>query len=82
MKHRGAPYIRAIRYLYEKRPRQRQLRMTLSNGTKITAEACHESWQQWGGIVEELRVTMPIVEAHNEWLHGGARPGDTEDCYA
>lgn len=52
----------------------RQLEMTLDNGTVITAEACHESWEQWGGTVEELYVTQPIVEYHNDWLHGGELP--------
>lgn len=71
-------YIRSIRYLYENRPRQRKLRLELSNGTRITAEACYESWQQWGGTTEELGVTVPIVEAHNDWLHGGSRPNESE----
>ncbi|MBT9176518.1 MAG: hypothetical protein DDT20_00837 [Firmicutes bacterium] len=70
----SAPTIRSITYLYECVPSRRALKFRLSNGTTIRAEACHESWQQWGGAVEELYVTMPTVEAHNDWLHGGEKP--------
>lgn len=70
----GDPYIKSIRYLYEKRPSRRQLKIKLSSGSTITAEACYESWQQWGGTQSELCATMPIVENHNDWLHGGERP--------
>lgn len=66
--------IRSITYLSENRPSKRELKIKLSNGTTIRACACHESWEQWGGTTEELYITMPIVEAHNEWLHGGNKP--------
>jgi len=67
-------YVKTVSYLYEKTPSRRQLKIKLSNGTTIRAEACHESWEQWGGTTEELYVSMPVVERHNEWLHGGERP--------
>jgi len=67
-------YVKTISHLYEKTPSRRQLKIKLSNGTTIRAEACHESWEQWGGTTEELYVSMPVVERHNEWLHGGERP--------
>ena len=67
-------YIKSIRYLHERRPAQRQLKLTFSNGRTVRAEACHESWEQWGGTTEKLFITMPLVEQHNEWLHGGERP--------
>lgn len=51
------------------------MKITLSNGTIVRAEACYESWQQWGGTTDELYITMELVELHNEWLHGGNRPG-------
>jgi len=66
--------IKSISYLNENRPSKRQLKIKLTNGTTIRAESCHESWQQWGGTTEELYVTMPVVESHNKWLHGGNRP--------
>jgi hypothetical protein len=68
------PYVKSITYLHENRPSQRQLKIKLSNGTTVKAEACYESWQQWGGTSAELCITMDIVEQHNDWLHGGSRP--------
>ena len=67
-------YIKSIQYLHERRPNARQLKIILSNGTTVRAEACWESWEQWGGTREELCITLPLVEQHNEWLHGGDRP--------
>jgi hypothetical protein len=66
--------IKKIEYLSENRPSKRQLKITLNNGTIIRAQACYESWQQWGGTENELWATMPTVEAHNDWLHGLAKP--------
>jgi len=65
--------IKKIEYLGENR-KDRKLKITLNNGAVINAEKCHESWQQWGGSTEELKITMPTVEKHNEWLHGGKKP--------
>lgn len=67
-------FIKSITYLRENQPSRRQLKFRLSNGATIYAESCYESWQQWGGTQDELYITMPTVEAHNEWLHGGVRP--------
>jgi len=67
-------YIKSIRYLYENKPSRRKLKIELNNGTIVYAQSCHESWQQWGATEEELFITMPTVEAHNDWLHGGERP--------
>lgn len=68
------PYIKSITYLHENRKSARKLKIALSNGTIIYAESCYESWQQWGGTTSELQITMPVVENHNDWLHGGDRP--------
>ena len=70
----GKIYIKKIEYPYEKQKSHRQLKMTLSNKTVVRAVACYESWEQWGGTEEELYITMPTVEKHNGWLHGGGRP--------
>ena len=67
-------YVKRIEYQYENQPARRRLKLTLNNGRVIRAEACHESWEQWGGTTEELCATVPTVERHNEWLHGGERP--------
>ena len=66
-------YIKSFSYLYENVPSRRKLIFTLSNGIKIYAVLCYESWQQWGCNTKELCLTMPLVEQHNEWLHGGLR---------
>ncbi len=66
--------IKRISYIGENNKSRRKLKIKLSNNRIITAEKCHESWEQWGGNTEELFLTMPIVEQHNEWLHGGNRP--------
>ena len=66
--------IKSIEYLYESKPSRRELKIKLTNRTIIHACSCYESWQQWGGSTEELYATMPTVQAHNDWLHGGERP--------
>jgi len=67
-------YIKSIKYIGENRKNSRKLKIKLSTGSTVTAESCYEGWQQYGGGEKELYVTMPIVEKHNEWLHGGERP--------
>jgi hypothetical protein len=67
-------YIKSISYIGENRKNDRKLKIKLSNGSTIQAAKCYESWEQWGGTIDELRLTMPIVDSHNEWLHGGQLP--------
>lgn len=67
-------YINKIEYLHENQKSRRELKITLSNKRVIRVAACYESWEQWGGTSDELYVTMPTVERHNTWLHGGPRP--------
>ena len=66
--------IKKIEYLYENRKNKRELKITLSNKTIIRACACYESFEQYGGTVDELYLTLRTVERHNIWLHGGPRP--------
>lgn len=54
----------------------RQVLVTLNNGTQITIESCYESWQQWGGTTDELATTVGIADIFNDWLH---REGDELD---
>lgn len=69
------PYIKKIEYIgTNDGAAERLIVITLSNNTNIKATSCCESWEQWGGTTEELYVTQPIVEAHNDWLHGGELP--------
>lgn len=70
--------IKKIEYLHSNNKKNRELKITLSNKTVVRACACYESWEQWGGNKEELYITMPIVESHNAWLHGGSKPDDDD----
>ena len=63
--------IRNISLLNEDNQYVRRIEVELSNGTVVKIEACHESWEQWGGTSEELFITEPIAEKCNEWLHEG-----------
>lgn len=62
--------IKKIELVGENRPNKRKVKVTLTNGTKITIVPCHESWEQFGGTTEELRVTVPVADEYNAWLHG------------
>ncbi len=66
-------YIKEIRFLSENCPSKRQLKITLSNGTVVRARAWFESWEQWGGTVDELWITESTTNRYDEWLHGGER---------
>ena len=59
----------------------RQVEVTLSNGTVIKIEKCHESWQQYGGTIEELGMTVDIAERYNNWLHGIEDIDDVTELY-
>lgn len=65
--------IKKIEFVGESRPKHRKIKVTLTNGTKITIEPCHESWEQFGGTTDELRLTVPVADKYNPWLHGGER---------
>jgi hypothetical protein len=65
-----APKIKKIELIGENRPNDRKVKVTLTNGTKITIVPCCESWEQFGGTAEELRVTVPVADRYNAWLHG------------
>ena len=62
--------IKKIELVGQNRPKSRKVKVTLTNGTKITIEPCHESWEQYGGNREELSVTVPVADRYNAWLHG------------
>ena len=62
--------IKKIEKLYTNQPSRRKIKVTLTNGTRIYIEKCYESWEQYGGTVDELRLTVPVVEKYNAWLHG------------
>ena len=59
----------------------RQVEVTLSNGTVIKIEKRYESWQQYGGTIEELGMTVDIAERYNNWLHGIEDIDDVTELY-
>jgi hypothetical protein len=67
-------HVKSIEYLNIDKRLKRKIKITLNNGVEIFATSCHESWQQWGGTESEVAITMPIIETHNRWLHGGKLP--------
>ena len=54
----------------------REVHVTLDNGTTITIVACYESWQQYGGTKDELCATVDVANHYNDWLHGGEEPDE------
>ena len=65
--------VRKIELLYVNQPNRRKVKVTLTNGTRIYIERCYESLQQYCGTIDELRVSQPIAEEYNKWLHQGIR---------
>ena len=66
----GTLKIKKIELIGQNRPKNRKVKVTLTNGTKITIVPCCESWEQFGGTTEELYVTVPVADKYNAWLHG------------
>jgi len=62
--------IRKVEFLYVNKPDKRKIKVTLSNGSRIYIEKLYESWEQYGGTMQELFLTQPIAEKYNVWLHG------------
>lgn len=62
--------IKNIQLLYVNQTNRRQVKVTLSNGTVIRIIACYESFEQWGGTIDELKLTVDIAHHFNGWLHG------------
>lgn len=62
--------ISKVEFLYFNQPNRRKIKVRLTNGTIIYIESCYESYQQYGGTIDELKITVPIAEKYNNWLHG------------
>lgn len=61
----------------------REVLVTLNNGTVVHICACHESWQQYGGDTAELGRSVEVAEMCNDWLHGvGDCPSEDELIYS
>ena len=65
--------VRKVELLYVNQPARRKVKVTLTNSTRIYIERSWESWQQYGGTLDECRVSMPYAEKYNEWLHEGVK---------
>jgi hypothetical protein len=48
----------------------REVIVTLNNGTEVHICACYESWEQYNGTTAELEITVDVANCANEWLHG------------
>ena len=59
-----------VQYVNEDDVDSRELRITLENGTEITAVACCESFEQWGGNSDEQWSALPTIEDNLDWLQG------------
>ena len=55
--------VNKIELLNVDKVEDREVKVTLSNGTEIHIVPCYESW-------EELGLTVDIAERYNAWLHG------------
>lgn len=62
--------VRKVELLNVDKVEDREVKVTLSNGTEIHIVACWEGWQQYGGTTEEHGLTVDIAERYNGWLHG------------
>ena len=62
--------VKKIDLLNTDKVEDREVKVTLSNGTEVHIVACQESYEQYGGCVEELKKTIDIAERYNAWLHG------------
>ena len=62
--------VNKIELLNVDKVEDREVKVTLSNGTEIHIVPCYESWQQYGGTTEELGLTVDIAGRYNAWLHG------------
>ena len=70
MAHNKEIKVSSIKLQYINYPSLRRIKVRLSNGTNIYIVSCHESFEQYGGTVEELRIALPIAYKYNAWLHG------------
>lgn len=53
---------------------EREVHVTLDNGTIVKICACHESWEQYNATTDEDYATVDVAEYYNSWLHGDEEP--------
>ena len=62
--------IEKIELLNVEDVKKREVIVTMKSGSKIHIISCCESWQQYGGTLDELRETVSVAKKFNKWLHG------------
>jgi intracellular sulfur oxidation DsrE/DsrF family protein len=65
-----------IEFVNEENVEEREVHVTLDNGSVVHICACQESFEQYNGTLDELKTTLDIAESSVEWLHGGERPNE------
>lgn len=48
----------------------RELKITMKSGSEIRVVPCHNSWEQYGGLLDEQWATVDVCNKYNDWLHG------------
>lgn len=73
-------YISSIDFINVDDVENREVIVTLNNGTEVHICACYEAWEQYNGTTPELATTVDVADCVNEWLHGeGDIPGEVYD---
>lgn len=67
-------YIRYLKFIGQTKKSERMVKVGLSNGSIVKIVPCYEGWQQYNATIDEKKVTMPIAEQFNGWLHGEPLP--------
>jgi hypothetical protein len=62
--------IKKIEFLYRNQPKRRKIKVTLTDGSRTYIESCHEAWQQYGNVTDNLWLTVGLADKYNDWLHG------------
>lgn len=62
--------IEKIELLNVEDVKKREVIVTMKSGSKIHIISCCESWQQYGGTLDEQHETVSVANKFNKWLHG------------
>lgn len=62
-------WIEDINFNESNETNDREVVVTLNNGTEIHIVSCYESWEQYGGTKDELYTTVAVADLCNDWLH-------------
>lgn len=68
------PYVSSIQFVGQNRKNSRMVKVRLSNGTVVKIVPCCEGWEQYNATADDKKLTIPIADRFNDWLHGGELP--------